>query len=145
MSSKKLLAALPLAAICIIMHQHASAQEQPGMVAVRDAQTGQLRAPTAAESRALAPKPAASLTTLARPAVTTHPNGARQVHLGERGLVYSVATRASDGKISDQCVHGAQAAEQAVHEHAAHTQHGPVQHEQAKQATDNQEGRHEVR
>lgn len=140
MSSKKMLAALPLAAICLMPH-HTSAQDQQGMVVVRDAQTGQLRAPTAAESRALAPKSTAAMAAPARPAMVTHPSGARQVRLGERGLVYSVVTRDGNGKLSDECVHGAQAAEHAVHEHAAHSR----QDGQATQAHDDKEGRHEVR
>lgn len=136
MSSKKMLAALPLAAICF-MPPHASAQDPQGMVVVRDAQTGQLRAPTAAESRALAPKATTLMAAPARPSMVTHPGGARQVKLGERGLVYSVVTRDGDGKLSDQCVHGEAAADQAVlgHQHAQHSQ----------QANDDKEGRHEVR
>lgn len=139
MSSKKMLAALPLAAICFMPH-HASAQDQQGMVVVRDAQTGQLRAPTAAESRALAPRATTSLAAPARPNMVTHPGGARQVRLGERGLVYSVVTRDGDGKLSEQCVHGAEAADKAVHDHG---QHGHAA--QAEQAHDDKEGRHEVR
>ena len=86
------------------------------MVVVRDAQTGQLRAPTAAEARALAPAPSASAAMRAAPpAVVTHPDGGRQVKLGERGLVYTVVTRGSDGKLDDRCVQGAAAAEKALH------------------------------
>jgi len=118
--------ALPCAALCAALSLPAAAQERPpttqsGMVVVRDAQTGELRAPTAAESRALAPQhPSASLQALpTTPALVTHPGGARQVRLGERGLVYSVATRGADGKLAEQCVQGAHAAEQAVHAPAA--------------------------
>jgi len=142
MSSKKMLAALPLAAICFMPH-HASAQDQQGMVVVRDAQTGQLRAPTAAESRALAPRASTSLAAPAQPNMVTHPGGARQVRLGERGLVYSVVKRDGDGKLSDQCVHGSEAADQAVHEHGRHGQH--ERSGQAAPAHDDKEGRHEVR
>ncbi|XYJ09103.1 post-PEP-CTERM-1 domain-containing protein [Telluria sp. B2] len=139
MSSKKFLAALPLAAMCAFMPHHSSAQEQQqGMVVVRDAQTGQLRAPTPAEARALAPKPTSSLTTTSKPSMITHPSGARQVRLGERGLVYSVVTRDSDGKLAEQCVHGAAAADQAVHQHGQHDDHG-------KQAGHDKEGRHETK
>lgn len=128
--------ALPCAALCAALALPAAAQEQPtttqpgtaqsepgqsGMIVVRDAQSGELRAPTAAESRALAPqRPSASLQAQpTAPALVTHPGGARQVRLGERGLVYSVATRGADGKLSEQCVQGAHAAEQAVHAPAA--------------------------
>ena len=148
MSSKKLLAALPLAAMCFMPH-HASAQDQQGMVVVRDAQTGQLRAPTAAESRALTPKSTTSMTAPARPSLVTHPSGARAVRLGERGLVYSVVTRDSEGKLSDQCVHGESAAEKALHQHEGHSAQGHAGHaahaEHAAPAHDDKEGRHEVR
>ena len=139
MSPKKLLAALPLAAMCAFMPHHSSAQEQQqGMVVVRDAQTGQLRAPTPAESRALAPKAPSAMTARSQPSMVTHPSGARQVRLGERGLVYSVVTRDADGKLAEQCVHGAAAADQAVHQHGQHDSHG-------KQAGHDKEGRHEVK
>ena len=142
MSSKKFLAALPLAAMCAFMPHHSSAQEQQqGMVVVRDAQTGQLRAPTPAEARALAPKPTSSLTTTSRPSMITHPSGARQVRLGERGLVYSVVTRDGDGKLAEQCVHGAAAADQVVHQHGQHGQHD----DHGKQAGHDKEGRHETK
>ena len=85
------------------------------MVVVRDAQTGQLRAPTAAESRALAPPPSAGMRAQAAPALVTHPGGSRQVKLGERALVYSVVTRGADGKLAEQCVQGEAAADKAVH------------------------------
>jgi hypothetical protein len=132
MSYKIYLAVLPCAAFCAGLPLTASAQEQStgaqsgtahaptaqsGMVVVRDAQTGQLRAPTAAESRALSPAPSASaaMTAPARPTVVTHPGGSKQVKLGERSLVYSVVTRDADGKLHDQCVQGAAAADKALH------------------------------
>ena len=122
MSHQKVLLALPCAALCAALSFPAAAQQQPstaqsGMVVVRDPQTGELRAPTAAESRALAPQgPSASITAKATPpAAVTHPGGARQVRLGERSLVYSVVTRGPDGKLAEQCVQGAAAADKAVH------------------------------
>jgi hypothetical protein len=42
------------------------------------------------------------------------PDGTRSLKLGERGMVYSVVTRAPDGTIAEQCVHGAGAADHAV-------------------------------
>ena len=131
MSYKNYLAVLPCAAFCAGLPLASTAQEQSptppssaqppataqsGMVVVRDAQTGQLRAPTAAEARALAPAPAMSAAMRATPpAVVAHPGGSKQVKLGERGLVYSVVTRDASGKLHDQCVQGAAAAEKAVH------------------------------
>ena len=107
-----------------------SGMTQSGMVVVRDPQTGQLRAPTAAESRALAPPPSAGMRAAqAPPAMVTHPGGTRQVHLGERGLVYSVVTRGADGKLTEQCVHGAAAADKAVHAPASPQQNEEHRHE----------------
>jgi hypothetical protein len=126
MSFKNLLTVLPCAALCAALASPSAAQEQSGMVVVRDAQTGQLRAPTAAESRALAPpaRSSAAMAAPSTPTVVTHPGGSRQVKLGERSLVYSVVTRDADGKLHDQCVQGAAAADKAVHAPA------PAQHKE---------------
>jgi hypothetical protein len=130
MSYLKLLAILPCAACCAALPATAAAQEQSGMVVVRDAQTGQLRTPTAAEIRALAPAPgAAAMQAPSQPALVIHPSGARQVRLGERGLVYSVVTRGADGKLHDQCVQGAAAADKAVHAPAPAQHKEEVSHE----------------
>lgn len=129
MSYLKLIAILPCAAACALPPP-AAAQEQAGMVVVRDALTGQLRTPTAAEIRALAPPPGTvALQPSSQPALITHPSGARQVRLGERGLVYSVVTRDADGKLHDQCVQGAAAADKAVHAPASAAQHQEASHE----------------
>ena len=48
------------------------------------------------------------------PKMVTGPGGRRSVQLGERGMVYSVVTRGADGKLEEQCVHGAHAADHAV-------------------------------
>jgi len=146
MSYQRTLAILPCALLCAGLSSAAFAQEQAGpaqpatmqpgatqspgtqsgMIVVRDRQTGQLRAPTAAESRALAPPPSAAMRAqgqaLQQPSVVTHPGGSRQVRLGERSLVYSVVKRGADGKLVEQCVEGAAAAEKAVHAPAS-TQH----------------------
>lgn len=129
MSHKKILTILPCALLWAALApqagaqqpqqqqqvQQQQAQQQQGMVVVRDAQSGQLRAPTPAEIRALAPPPAAAqMNAPSQPALVTHPGGSRQVRLGERGLVYSVVTRGADGKLAEQCVHGAAAADKAV-------------------------------
>ena len=130
MAYKNYLAVLPCAAFCAGLPLAAAAQEQAqaqqsgtqppgtaqsGMIVVRDAQTGQLRAPTAAEARALAPSPEKSAAMRATPpALVARPDGSKQVKLGERGLVYSVVTRGADGKLHEQCVQGAAAAEKAV-------------------------------
>jgi hypothetical protein len=116
MSYRKLLTVLPCAVLWAALPSQAGAQEQQkGMVVVRDAETGQLRAPTPAEARALAPATrASSMAAPAQPAMITHPDGARQVRLGERGMTYSVVTRGADGKLNEQCVQGEVAAEKAI-------------------------------
>ena len=85
------------------------------MTVVRDPQTGKLRAPTAAELRAMrstvqqpsmvAPEPLKS---------TVRADGSRAIDLGERGMVYSVMTRNADGSLGARCVKGGEAAAHAV-------------------------------
>jgi hypothetical protein len=136
MSNEKLLAALPLAAIfaAIMMHTTAArAAGQDGVVVVRDAQTGQMRAPTAAELKALAPAPGAKVSTQVplSSLVVTKPNGSRTLRLAERGQVYSVVSRAPDGQLVEQCVQGEAAVGAAL--------------AQPAQPRHNQEHRHEDR
>ncbi|MFK3738828.1 post-PEP-CTERM-1 domain-containing protein [Massilia sp. TN1-12] len=112
-------------ALCLLaafsQHAHAGALDakqdgkQDGMVVVRDAQTGKLRAPTPDEAKALrARTPAAGLAPLREPSVTTRRDGARGVRLGEKTMVYEVVTRSADGSLSSQCVHGDGAAQDAL-------------------------------
>lgn len=129
MFSNKLMFFLPVAALAALASPTAAAQEaqresapspspsQQGMVVVRDAETGQLRAPTSAEARALHPRTNASAAREAAPAprIIIGPGGGRSVQLGERQMVYSVVTRDAEGKLAEQCVHGEHAAERAVH------------------------------
>ena len=83
------------------------------MVAARDPQTGQLRAATPAEVRALgagslALRPAAGL-------VKMRGDGRRELHLGEASLVHAVLRRDADGRTSMTCVEGdGQAAKREV-------------------------------
>lgn len=127
MLNQKLLAALPLAAICamaLTQTPHARAAGQEGMVVVRDAQTGQMRAPTAEEMKALTQAPSGALK--AQPPlsslVVTNPDGSRRLRMGERGQVFTVVTRGADGKLAEQCVHGDHAATALAHPaHARHT------------------------
>ncbi|MEW6761696.1 MAG: hypothetical protein AB1437_12790 [Pseudomonadota bacterium] len=112
---------LPLAILCMPVAAQQAAQEtspqagaEQGMVVVRDAQTGQLRTPTPAEMRALQPRTPSTALAPTQPKMVTGPGGRRSVQLGERHMVYSVVTRGADGKLSDQCVHGVHAAENAV-------------------------------
>jgi len=87
---------------------------QQGATVVRDKETGQLRAPTPAELKALQarnPPPP----TLAPPVPRLRADGTRSVTLGERGMVYSVATRKADGSVEQQCVRGEPAATGEIH------------------------------
>ena len=102
-----------LAAAALALPLSASADEQSGMVVVRDAQTKQLRMATPQEMRALRASPQSD--TASRQAlstgVTARADGTLQKRLGASRQVYSVMTRDADGKLGMQCVDG---------EHAAH-------------------------
>jgi hypothetical protein len=121
-------------ALCMLaaLPPMAGAAGQDGMVVVRDPQTGQLRAPTPQEARALrATTPAAAGDDAARtarePSVATRRDGARGVRLGDRTMVYEVVTRGADGTLSTQCVHGDKAAHDALDRPA--TDHKEPSHE----------------
>ena len=123
---------LPLAALCaaagasaqspaqsptpeqVHSHSHAAPATAQDLSVVRDADTGRLRAPTPAELRALQAKAPPGIQPPARPAMTTGPDGRRQVRLGERGLVYSVVKRGADGKLDQHCAQGEDAATRAL-------------------------------
>jgi hypothetical protein len=147
MSTEKLIAALPLAALFAAVALHtpsASAQEAAtapatapapqGMVVVRDAQTGQLRAPTATEMQTLtrqgqnqsqaksqAQGQTRALAAPAKPDAVTRPNGTRRVYMGNKNQVYTVVTRDADGNLVNHCVEGEEAAKAAVDQPAAAT------------------------
>lgn len=137
----KLMCCLPLAALALpaCAQQAEAKQAEPrqvetrqGMIVVRDADTGELRAPTPDEARALHPRTNASAAAAAAPApkMVTGPGGRRSVQLGERHMVYSVVTRGADGKLEEQCVHGTHAAEHALK--GAH-KHGTTESEEHRQ------------
>lgn len=146
MSSIKPMLFLTLAALCLpaaAQDNTAAPAQGQGMVIVRDAQTGQLRAPTPAELRALQPAPSASMAAPAQAQIVTGPGGRRSVRLGERHMVYSVVNRDAEGKLGEQCVHGVHAAERAARgaDQPAKSATGPA----IKQATEHEEHRHESR
>jgi hypothetical protein len=132
MAYPNLLMALPLAALFAAATLHTPAHAQEGMVVVRDPQTGQLRAPTPAERQALTRGPAASLRAMG-PAVplssqvVRNPDGSRKLKLGQRGQVFEVVTRTPDGKLTEQCVQGEDAASRALQQPA--TPHQEPRHE----------------
>ena len=104
MSLAAALLGLPLASL---------AQDAPTsvntMTVVRDAETGKLRAPTAAEISALQLRAARSTSARAgTPAATQqkfHASGARGVRLTDEFMSQSVAVRRADGSIDASCVH----------------------------------------
>lgn len=93
-----------------------AAQAAPQSVVVRDAETGQLRAPTAEEAKALnASRGKAARSSLAAaPEPRTLANGAVAMDLDESTMVFSVARRNADGTISRFDVQGKDAAEKAA-------------------------------
>lgn len=117
MANQKLLAASALAALTaatIFTLPHARAAGQQGMVVVRDAQTGEFRAPTAAEAAALRGAATLQRQAPAQRVESVGPGGGRKVQLGKSALVYSVATRGADGQLQEQCVNGETAAHTAL-------------------------------
>jgi hypothetical protein len=81
-----------------------AADTTSNMMVVRDAVSGELRAPTALEARALSPDrgvPGARLNTLSR----THFSGARGARLSDQFMNHSVVARLADGSVVEQCFH----------------------------------------
>lgn len=107
-----LAAMLALAALSLPPSAGASGQE--GMVVVRDRESGQLRAPTPAELRALRAQQKAMAPAPAIAPSIQRPDGTRHLHLGERGMVYSVLTRDAAGRKIIGCTGGKQAAQGAA-------------------------------
>lgn len=117
MSNQKFIKAGALAALCaatVMALPHARAAGQEGMVVVRDQQTGELRAPNAAEATALLGKQGLQRQAAPQRVESIGPGGSRKVQLGKSAMVYSVVTRDSDGKLAEQCVSGEQAAHDAM-------------------------------
>lgn len=90
---------------------------------VRDSATGQLRAPTADEAKALdapagtvrkAAQPVGLLSGRVNPQPVVHADGSVEQELDESTLMYSVARRNSDGTLSLYCVPGPEAAQRVV-------------------------------
>lgn len=83
-----------------------TAETTANQIVVRDAQSGALRAATAAEARQLASPARERLVTLRR----THPNGAKGVRLSNAFLNHSLIGRLADGSLVEQCFHTAEEA-----------------------------------
>lgn len=98
------------------LSQGAAAAQPQGMVVVRDAASGELRAPTAAEFQALqAASPVAKArSAAATPKASVAKNGTRKVQVGTDSLVYAMTTRDADGQLHEACVQGDAAAQAAL-------------------------------
>jgi hypothetical protein len=118
---------------CATLTVQARAAGQDGLVVVKDAVTGKMRAPTPEEMRALrAAAPPNAAMSSARPAAApsmTRADGARGVRVGDSHMVYEVVTRGPDGKLSSQCVQGLEAAERALNHPADQAAHKEPDHE----------------
>ena len=140
MSKQKMMTLSMLAVLCVMasLSMHAKAQDrksqpgQEGMTVVRDPATGKFRAPTPQELRELratAPPSAAAVAGAPQEnKVLSRRDGASGVRLGEKTLVYDVVTRGADGKLSEQCVQGEAAAQDAM-QHPANAEHKEHRHE----------------
>ena len=114
------LSILALALMCGAAGATQPTPAQQGLTVVRDAETGQLRAPTPGELKTLR-RQSSSTPRPAPLAEIVGPRGERTMELGERGLVYSVVRRGADGTATQHCVASAKAATQTIEQSAAPT------------------------
>lgn len=95
-----------------------AAEQDDSMTVVRDAETGKLRAPTAAEHEEMQQRKAAkarNFRAAARPILQKyHRSGARGARLSEDAESLSVVVRRDDGKLDTQCFDSKEAAETAL-------------------------------
>jgi len=97
----------------------------------RDATTGELRAPTAAEAKALegsqrASQPKGLLTGRVAPAPVRQANGTVEQELDTSTLMHSVARKNADGSVSQYCVTGTQAANRILQASAQSQSRAPA-------------------
>ena len=93
----------------------ALAAGESGMTVTRDAETGQLRAPTASEMKALeaARKPSSSRAATT-PVEVRYADGTVGLTLGDDHMMYSIARVNAQGKVERVCVQGVEASLQAM-------------------------------
>jgi hypothetical protein len=97
-----------------------------GAMVFIDPVTGKIVQPTEAQMGRLAPSPERAGPKAKAPVVTIQgPGGAVGMMLGPESLSYSIATRASDGKIALDCVTGDQAAKRIVAGESGNTKETP--------------------
>lgn len=119
-------ALLAVAAVALSPSAQAAGQQQ-GIVVVRDAETGQLRAPTAAELKALRTREAQLQPGQPRSGAMQRADGSTQVRLGDSGMVYSVMRRDASGNLVMECVTGSPAADAAVRNRKSAAKRGEEQ------------------
>jgi len=100
-----------------------------GQVAVRDAATGQLRAPTASELKALQAAGPAVVRTLKATGTRTkhHASGATGARLTDSFMSYSVVVKQPDGRLAEYCFASQEDAEAAVAAPASAPQTQPTE------------------
>lgn len=123
-------AALPLGATAQTAAPEAPAAD--ALTVVRDAETGQLRAPTAEEAAALNQKAGAGNARRLRsapppPLQKFHSSGAQGVRLTDEMASAAVMVRAPDGKLAAQCVDSHEAAEGIHKAGHIHTTQAPTE------------------
>ncbi|MBS0447897.1 MAG: hypothetical protein JSR59_18320 [Proteobacteria bacterium] len=99
-------------AVAAVAAPPAAQAQQEGLRVFKDPVTGQLRAPTAKEAKALEAaaakqgQPRGLLTGKTNPQQLRHANGTVELELTDSNTMYSVATRAADGSTGMYCVPG---------------------------------------
>ena len=108
-------ASLPVAAQQAVDRTAAASSLTNNQIIVRDLDTGEMRAPTAAEAATLRSKGVAALppSTL-RTEPRSHPSGARGARLTDEFMNYSVLVRQPDGRLLEYCFASREAAEAAI-------------------------------
>lgn len=86
------------------------------LAVVRDATTGELRAPNAEEAQALSGATARSATTerAAQPTLRRHAGGAASVRMTDASLTHAVGVRKANGHVQAQCFDSKDSAKAAV-------------------------------
>lgn len=129
-----------------------ASQAAPGMVIVRDAATGRLRAPTRDEAGEIGRKAASEARAraaarnvrrsgaVASDAIATDSSavtfvtasGVRGARLDESSYAYAVVSRKADGTLAMGCVDGADQATKAVHDGVVAEDHAKESHDETK-------------
>jgi hypothetical protein len=129
--NKRGLGALVALTALVVSSAAFAADGKDGMKVVRDAATGELRAPTPAEAqtmhaqeKAKAPSKAVGMLTGAvEPQQKLMANGTVMMELTEDSMVYSVVTKKADGSLDMQCVTGSDAANKVINGKSTKQEH----------------------